>query len=75
MLIIPRRPGPGAVLELKVIDADAGETPEQAVESAFEQVEAKDYASEVTAAEADPVRRKTVPPWGRLLDAHGQAAF
>ena len=55
VLITPRGPGPGAVLELKVIDKDSGETPEQAAESALQQVQAKDYASEVKAAGANPV--------------------
>ena len=55
VLITPRKPGPGAVLELKVIDTDKNETPEQAAESALQQVVEREYASEVEAAGAKPV--------------------
>ena len=56
VLITPKTgKGPGAVMELKVIDTDKGETPVQAAESALEQVLKLDYVSEVKAAGADPV--------------------
>ena len=46
---------PGAVLELKIIDADENETPEVALESAMTQIRARAYATELRAAGATPV--------------------
>lgn len=53
VLIIPRTPGPGAVLELKRILSR--ETPEQALDRACAQLIDRDYASEVLAAGATSV--------------------
>jgi hypothetical protein len=54
VLITPRKPGqPGVALELKVLKTS--ETMERALETAIEQVRAKDYASELRAAGAVPV--------------------
>jgi hypothetical protein len=54
VLITPRKRGqPGVALELKVLRPS--ETMEHALETALEQVHAKNYASELRAAGADPV--------------------
>lgn len=46
VLVTPRQPGrPGLVLELKVRDADRGETVEQAQERAFRQLGERDFAA------------------------------
>jgi hypothetical protein len=54
VLVTPRKPGqPGVALELKVLKP--AETMERALETALEQVRAKNYAAELRAAGADPV--------------------
>jgi hypothetical protein len=54
VLITPRKLGePGVVLELKVLKAS--ESMEEALKAALEQVRAKQYASELRAAGAEPV--------------------
>jgi hypothetical protein len=60
VLIMPRTPGPGAVLELKVIDTDYDETREQALEAAVAQLRDRDYAAEVRAAGATSVHQYAV---------------
>ncbi len=56
LLVRPRAAGsPGAILELKVIQARRGETSEQALERAMAQVRDRDYAAELFAAGAAPV--------------------
>jgi hypothetical protein len=60
VLIVPRTPGPGAVLELKVIDTDYEETREQALESAVAQLIDRDYAAEVRAGGATQVYQYAV---------------
>jgi len=60
VLILPRTPGPGAVLELKVIDTDYEETREQALESAVAQLTDRDYAAEVRAGGATSVHQYAV---------------
>lgn len=60
----PRTPGaPGAVLELKVIDVDGGETTEAALDAAISQVRTRDYASAIREAGATPVWL-----WGAVFD-------
>lgn len=46
---------PGAVLELERVDADAGETAEQAIASALAQIRARDYAAELRERGASPI--------------------
>jgi hypothetical protein len=60
VLIVPRTPGPGAVLELKVIDTDYEETREQALEAAVAQLQDRDYAAEVRAGGATSVHQYAV---------------
>jgi hypothetical protein len=60
VLILPRAPGPGAVLELKVIDSDYDETREQALEAAIVQLQDRDYAAEVRAGGATEVHQYAV---------------
>ena len=60
VLIVPRTPGPGAVLELKVIDTDYEETREQALEAAVAQLQDRDYAAEVRAGGATEVHQYAV---------------
>ena len=55
VLVLPRTPGPGAVLELKIIDSDYDETREQALEKAIAQLQDRDYAAEVRAGGATQV--------------------
>jgi hypothetical protein len=57
VLITPRQPGPGAVLELKVVDTDDEETVETALESAVAQLRTRNYAAEVLAAGATTVHQ------------------
>jgi len=58
ILVTPRTPGPGAVLELKVVSRH--ETPEQALERAVTQLQDKDYAAEVRAGGATEVHQYAV---------------
>ena len=56
VLICPRQPGqPGAVLELKVIDTNDGETAQQALDAALSQVRERDYAAVLRERGAAPV--------------------
>jgi hypothetical protein len=66
VLIYPRNPGEaGVVLELKVVDAEAGETPEAAVASALSQLARMDYAAALRARGADPVHELAVAFHGK----------
>lgn len=58
LLVVPRVPGPGAVLELKVVGRR--ETPEEALERAVTQLRERDYAAEVRAAGATAVHQYAV---------------
>jgi hypothetical protein len=60
VLVFPRTPGPGAALELKVIDSDYDETREQALEAAVAQLKDREYAAEVRAAGATNVYQYAV---------------
>jgi hypothetical protein len=60
VLIKPRSAGPGAVLELKVIDTEYQETREQALDRAVAQLVDREYASEVRAAGATVVHQYAV---------------
>ena len=71
VLVIPRAPGPGAVLELKIVGRH--ETPEQALTRAVTQLEDRDYAAEVRAAGATTVHQYAVVfdgkrSWLRTVD-------
>ena len=57
VLVMPRSKGPGAVLELKVIDTDYDETVQIALERAVTQLRQRDYAAEVRAAGATDVHQ------------------
>lgn len=57
VMILPKTAGqPGAVLELKVVDKRRRETPAKAMTAALEQLRDRDYAAELRAAGATPVR-------------------
>ncbi|TVR03478.1 MAG: hypothetical protein EA398_04975 [Deltaproteobacteria bacterium] len=58
VLVMPRTPGPGAVLELKRITRR--ETAERALERAAAQLQQRDYAAEVRAAGATTVHQYAV---------------
>jgi hypothetical protein len=56
VLILPRTAGrPGVALELKTVEADQGETPEAALAVALQQIDARDYATELRERGADPI--------------------
>ena len=56
VLVAPRTPGrPGAVLELKVPRARRGETAEQALDTALEQIQKQRYSEELRALGANPI--------------------
>lgn len=56
VMVLPRVAGrPGVVLELKVVDSDAGETPQRALQAALEQLRDRDYATELRERGASPV--------------------
>ncbi len=57
VLVSPRDPGAGVVLELKVIDEEDAETPETALQAALSQLRDRDYAAELRAAGADPIHQ------------------
>jgi hypothetical protein len=58
VLVSPRRPGDvGVVLELKVVDAEEGETAEAALASALRQVVERDYAAALRERGAGVVRQ------------------
>src|SRR5262249_32497046 len=57
ILIAPRRAGlPGVVMELKTVDKAKAETPGKAMAAALRQLRTRDYAAELRAAGASPVR-------------------
>jgi len=58
VLVVPRAPGAGAVLELKVVSPR--ETPERALERAAAQLRDRDYAAEVRAGGATEVHQYAV---------------
>ncbi len=66
IMLRPRQRGQaGAVLELKLLDAERGETPERALERALAQIRTRDYAAELRAAGASPVQSWAVVFEGR----------
>lgn len=68
VLIIPSRPGrAGAVLELKRVLEDQGESAEEALASALAQIEARDYAAELRAAGAAPIRKVAIAFAGKRV--------
>jgi hypothetical protein len=68
VLIIPSKPGrAGAVLELKRVLEDQGESHEHALESALRQIEDRDYAAELRAAGAEPVRKLAIAFAGKRV--------
>lgn len=70
LLITPSEPGrPGAVLELKRVRSDRGETTEAALDSAERQIRDRRYAEELRAAGASPVRAWAVVFDGKRVHA------
>lgn len=68
VLIIPTKPGQaGAVIELKRVLEDQGEPPEDALASALQQIEDRDYAAELRAAGADPIRKLAIAFAGKRV--------
>jgi hypothetical protein len=68
VLIVPSQPGrAGAVLELKRVLEDRGESPEDALASALRQIEDRDYAAELRAAGADPIRTVAIAFAGKRV--------
>jgi hypothetical protein len=56
VMVLPKTAGhPGAVMELKRVDVDAGETPDLAIAAALEQIRARDYAAELRERGATPI--------------------
>jgi hypothetical protein len=56
VMVLPKAAGkPGVVLELKRVDTEAGETPEQALAAALAQIRARDYAAELRERGATPI--------------------
>ena len=56
VMVLPKAArSPGVVLELKRVDAEAGETPEKALTAALAQIRARDYAAELRERGAAPV--------------------
>jgi hypothetical protein len=60
VIVIPKSPGPGVVLELKTIDKRFGETAESCMQRALEQLRKRDYAAELRAAGATEVHEFAV---------------
>jgi hypothetical protein len=59
--VAPRQAGqPGVVLELKAVDEDQGETVEQALERALQQIRERAYAAGLRARGAEPVHEMAV---------------
>jgi Predicted AAA-ATPase/PD-(D/E)XK nuclease superfamily len=57
VMIAPRTAGqPGVVMELKTVDKERRETPARAMAAALRQLRTRDYAAELRAAGAAPVR-------------------
>jgi len=74
VLVMPRRPGPGAVLELKTLDPEYGDTVASVLDGAVAQLEDRDYAAEVRAAGATEVHQYAVVfdgkrAWLRAVEA------
>lgn len=68
VLILPAQPGrPGAVLELKRVLEDRGESPQDALASALHQIESRDYAAELRAAGAEPVHALAIAFAGKRV--------
>jgi Predicted AAA-ATPase/PD-(D/E)XK nuclease superfamily len=68
VLIIPSQPGrAGAAIELKRVLEDRGESPEDALASALEQIDARDYAAELRAAGAAPIRKVAIAFAGKRV--------
>jgi hypothetical protein len=56
VMVLPRAAGqPGVVLELKRVDAEAGETAERAIAAALRQIRKRDYAAELRERGAAPI--------------------
>lgn len=56
LMVLPRAAGgPGAVIELKVLDARRKETVEQALDAAMAQIDARRYRAELEARGAAPI--------------------
>jgi len=61
VMVLPKAAGqPGVVMELKRVDADAGETPQVAIAAALEQIRTRDYAAELRARGATPIHHVAV---------------
>jgi hypothetical protein len=57
VMVLPRAAGqPGVVLELKRVEGEAGETPEQALGAALAQIRERDYAAELRERGAPPIQ-------------------
>ena len=57
VMLIPKKPGqPGVVIELKAVATRRGETLRKAMNAALRQLKDRDYAAELRAAGASPVR-------------------
>jgi hypothetical protein len=77
ILVTPRTPGPGAVLELKVMEPEFGDTVEGCLAQAVAQLKDRDYAAEVRAAGATEVHQYAVVfdgkrCWVRVVESSGQ---
>ena len=58
VMILPRAAGqPGVVLELKLVDTEAGETREKAFTAALRQIRERDYAAELRERGATPIHQ------------------
>lgn len=68
VLVMPRQPGqPGVVLEFKVVDE--GETPEQALSAALQQIEERDYAQALRDRGAAPIHKLAFAFAGKRVSA------
>lgn len=56
LIVAAEHGGTGVVLELKVVDAERGETPEAALDAALAQIDARGYEAELRAEGAGEVR-------------------
>lgn len=66
--ILPRRAGePGVVLEVKRVDGNAGESLEDALDSALAQIRSRDYAAELRARGAAPISALAVAFEGKRV--------
>jgi hypothetical protein len=71
ILVTPRAAGAGAVLELKVIETEFGDTVETCLTEAVAQLNDRDYAAEVRAAGATEVHQYAVVFDGKRCWARG----